>query len=162
MAPGKEEAVAAAVRQSPIREQLVAALDDWSWAVSTQMNPVQLKALVQTTKLADPDPWCQELRNPTLWKSTTALKKFAAGAIQNRLSPAKLSQVGLLLRDRRLDAASWLRSALVLHPHDFLLNLELGLWLIQQRHYQEASGFFALPPPSNPVAWPPNKTLPEH
>jgi len=102
--------VAARLASSPIKDQLVAALDHWAVIAPKGVSAEQLIALARE---AAPDPaWGDRLRQPKVWPDQEALVKLVAQAPADGLSPQLLHLVGLLLRN--VDSPlkeSWLRQA---------------------------------------------------
>src|SRR5262249_54383617 len=108
---GDPQDLAARIRSSPLREHLVAALDDWAWtAVDRKDKSLKLtQRLLEVARQADPSPWTDQLRDTRLWLDWAALTKLTAEAPVERLSPPMLTLVSQLLRSNDLDAAAWLR-----------------------------------------------------
>jgi tetratricopeptide (TPR) repeat protein len=142
--PGQEQQAAEQVRQSPIKEQLVASLDDWAFVAWRQQDKRLHQRLLQIARRADPDPWKDQVRSPGTWRNRAALKALAGQGLADRqllkrLSPQLLSLVGVLLRGA--DAEDWLRQAQLLHPGDFWLNFHLA-WVLIKDKPVEATGFY--------------------
>jgi tetratricopeptide (TPR) repeat protein/tRNA A-37 threonylcarbamoyl transferase component Bud32 len=145
IAPGHQKTVAALVRQSAIQEQLLAALDDWALAAHRRRPPDLCGRLLEVARLADPDPWRDQVRDPSLWQRRQALARLADTAqadhqLMARLSPQILRVVGSLLPQGRRE--KWMRLAQALHPADFWLNFELAQVLRQTKQPLEAAGFY--------------------
>ena len=93
-------AVAARLRSSPIKDQLVAALDDWAWIAFYLRNRDLAEQLLAVARQAAPDPaWGDRLRQLKVWRDQEALGKLVAEAPAAGLSPQLLGLVGYLLRD---------------------------------------------------------------
>jgi serine/threonine protein kinase/Flp pilus assembly protein TadD len=136
---GAVEVTAEQIRQSAIREQLVAALDDWALAATDLALQARLARLAC---LADPDPrWRDRIRDPIVWGKRAALEKLAAEAPLAELSPALLTLLATRLRKVGADVEPLLRTAQRLQPADFWLNFELGMALRDSKP-AEAAGFF--------------------
>jgi serine/threonine-protein kinase len=141
---GQEEQLAARIVRSPIKEQLLAALDAWaSTAWHSRQTELQDR-LLQIARHADPDPWKDQVRNPTLWRNQQALQTLAGKVRADkkslaRLSPQMLEIFGYLLQGKG-EAEAWLREAHTLHPADFWLNIRLSEVLCNTRPAQ-AEGF---------------------
>src|SRR5262249_29759868 len=89
----KEDAavVAARFRSSPINEQLVAALDDWSAVAFVLKNEPLVGQLLAVARQAAPDPaWGDRLRQPRIWRDQATLGKLLAKAPMAPLSPQLL------------------------------------------------------------------------
>jgi serine/threonine protein kinase/Flp pilus assembly protein TadD len=138
LAAGKE--TAERIRRSAIREQLVAALDDWGLATSDGFLRWQLE---QLARAADPDPrWRDRLPGLLVWDKRAALERLAAEAPADKLSPQFLTLLGVRLREAGADPERFLRRAQELHPSDFWLNYDLGMALLRKPQPAEALGFF--------------------
>jgi serine/threonine-protein kinase len=131
------------IRRSAIREQLVAALDDWALATS---NEVLRWRLIRLASSADPDPqWRDRLPGPLVWNKRAeraALEGLADEVPVAKLSPQFLTMLGVRLRRAGADPERFLRTAQGLHPADFWLNYDLGLALLRSARPAEAAGFF--------------------
>jgi len=152
------------MQQSPIREQLLAALDDWAFVVMSRKKGDSLAGkLLAVARNIDPHPWRDRVRDPAAWRSAVLLERIADDALANEellngSSPQILEYVGSLLHRsatlpytsklddksalaRRKKAEDWLRQAQMRHPADFWLNFQLGSFL-QSTNPREAAGFY--------------------
>jgi tetratricopeptide (TPR) repeat protein len=143
--PGREAALAELVRRSPIREQLLAGLDDWAHASWWLGQPERAGLLQRVARRADPDPWRDRVRDVTLWRNQPALRRLADQALADpqalaRLSPQLLDLLGIYLEagNARED---WFRRTQALHPRDFWLNYSLGLSLQTSGKTAQAEAF---------------------
>ncbi len=116
---GEVAAVAQRVRQSAVKDQLLAALDDWA-----EYTPdARLRAhLLAVARQADPDPWRDRFRDPQLLGDSLALQRLAADAPLEDLSPIMLEALMARLVRRNLDDFGLLQRAQTLHPGDYFLN----------------------------------------
>jgi tetratricopeptide (TPR) repeat protein len=121
-ASGDAKALAAEVAASPLRFVLVAALDDWA-LLTPRASPL-LPCLLETARLADPNPWRDQVRNLAVWGDTVRLQLLAREELLGRHSP----QIIILLAARLGpgQGADLLRRALLHHPSDFWLAFHLG------------------------------------
>jgi tetratricopeptide (TPR) repeat protein len=134
------------IRKSAIKEQLVAALDDWSDVAWRRYQKSLHARLLRVARLADPDPSRDQVRDPAAWTDPQCGKALAAKLLGNkialdRLSPQVLGLVGHFLFFLKGDPEGWLRQAQAQHPNDFWLNFELANVLGKSRP-GEAAGFF--------------------
>jgi serine/threonine-protein kinase len=125
------EEVAARVRDSAVRAQLVAALDDWAGAIKEKGPSERLPWLLAVSRRADPDDWRDRFRDPTAWDDRQALGRLAEELLRDEAklraqSPKLLEALGKSLRRTRADPLPVLKSAWRRHPTDFWLNLQLG------------------------------------
>ncbi len=135
-------AVAARIRSSPIKEQLVAALDDWALVSFELRNEHLAEQLLAVARQAAPDPaWADRLRQLEGWRDQKALGALVEQAPLTRLLPQTLALVGSLLPQQKSIQQSWLRRAQSHYPADFWLNLLLGNALYPADP-AEAAGFY--------------------
>jgi serine/threonine protein kinase/Flp pilus assembly protein TadD len=135
------EAIAARIRGSAIREQLLAALDDWSLVTADDRTRARLLLIARR---ADPDNgWRNRVRDPAVRADREALERLAAevrdasGAEQ---PPQLLLNLAALLEEVGGDAAPLLRAVQRRRPGDFWLNFALARVLRETRP-AEAAGF---------------------
>jgi serine/threonine-protein kinase len=131
------EAVAARLRASAVRAEVVAALDDWAGIMRDGPRRAWLLAVARA---ADPDPQRDRLRQPALWRDKAALARLA-GEARAELSPQLAVALGRALGGGG-DAVPLLREAQAHHPHDFWLNFKLGLALAEVKEWDEAIGYY--------------------
>jgi serine/threonine protein kinase/Flp pilus assembly protein TadD len=149
------------IRQSPIREQLVAALEDWALAAwnSNQLGAVPAQASTANQQLAgqllalarrsDPDGASSQVRDVELWRQPQELVKRAeelkhtgaAGKRPVRPSPQSYFLVGALLCQSGPAGEAWLREGQAAYPNDFWLNVQLGTCLWHKHLPQDGIGF---------------------
>src|SRR5260370_474424 len=146
MHPGRPKETARLIQQSAINEQLLAALDHWAYVAHIRQNPDLCSRLLQVARLADPDPWRDQVRDQTLWKNSEALGKLAdvlqteQGAYA-RQSPQWLYLLSFYVQEAKKEP--WLRKAQAIHPADFWLNFQLAFVLSKNKERgPEASGFY--------------------
>jgi serine/threonine-protein kinase len=141
LVPEDEEATAARIRGSAIREQLLAALDDWA-LVTTE--PAAQARLLRIARLADPDPGCRDrVRDPAVRSDRRALEQLAAELLETsgRDQPPQLFlTLAALLKEVKGDPEPLLRAAQRRRPADFWLNFALALVLSEDKP-QESVGF---------------------
>jgi tetratricopeptide (TPR) repeat protein len=138
------EVVAGRIRDSAVREQLVAALDYWA-AVTT--TPGRQAWLLEVARRADPDPWRDRFRDPRAWCRRAALEALVSELLNDRellarQKPELLAAFGHALREAKASPLPLLKAAQVRHPDDFWLNFELGVACGDARRWPEAAGYF--------------------
>jgi serine/threonine-protein kinase len=133
------ETVAARVRDSAVREEIVAGLDDWA---SMAPDPARRAWLLAVARAADPDPARDRLRRPELWQDSPTLSKVVGELRVDELSPQLLTALGRVLGQTGGDAAPLLRAAQACYAQDFWVNYELGWALRHSGRSDEALGFF--------------------
>jgi tetratricopeptide (TPR) repeat protein/serine/threonine protein kinase len=132
--------VAARIASSPIKDQLVAALDQWNNVPMS--GGARTRARVRAVlRLVTRDPaWGDRLRTPNFWLDQEALGKLIAQARIAELSPQLCINIGAWLQD--IDQKeSWLRRAQAEHPTDFWLSFALAELLNKKNNPVEAAGF---------------------
>src|SRR5262249_10133506 len=135
---GDAEQVAARLRASVLKAQLVAALDNW--AVVTE-SPARRGWLLGVARRADPGAWADRFRDPAAWGRRATLEGLAREADVERLSPALLATLRLALARSGAGAVPLLRAAQRRPPGDFWLNVLLGEALPRERR-EEAAGYY--------------------
>ena len=97
-----DRTAAALIRNSPIREPLLAALDDWA---IIEEDAAMRSRLLQVARWADPDPsWRDRVRDPAVWHDREALERLAAEAPETDAPPQLLTTLGVLLKQAGGDA----------------------------------------------------------
>ena len=127
------EAVASQMPAGPVREELVAALDDWMRIRRGmhEKDDSDWKRLLAAARAADPDPWRNRVREAWERGDRKALAELAGSAPLDRLHPCDV-----LLLEANLDtdrAVAVLREAQRRRPGDFWLNHALGMRLLAMR-----------------------------
>jgi serine/threonine protein kinase/Flp pilus assembly protein TadD len=147
------ESPAQRIRASPIRKELVAALEDW-YQVRMRLEKLPSNGnsqhtsfpgkaeILQIAELADPDPWRNRLRHAIQHADFAALRKLAKEMSVSLQSP----QTGLLLARALMvakqdvvceEAESILRELQRLSPGDFWINFELANSLPGEKREEE-------------------------
>jgi serine/threonine protein kinase len=126
-------AVATRLGSSRIKEQLVAALDDWAVVAFSIRQRGTAEQLLALARQVAPDPvWGDRLRQPKVWREPAALAKLVAEVPAAGLSLQLYGLVGWLLgQANRPLQESWLRRAQAEHPADCWLNFDLADALVK-------------------------------
>jgi tetratricopeptide (TPR) repeat protein len=125
MRHGQLDALAKQVKKSSLRFVLAAALDFWA---DVTTDPVLATRLLEVARQADPDPWRDQVRDVKIWNELPQLKQLATDVQPQQQTPQVLLLLAQRLR-RNQDqkaAANLLRTALIHHPADFWLNVNLS------------------------------------
>jgi serine/threonine-protein kinase len=131
--------VARRVAESPIKVQLLTALDDWA-ASDRERRPW----LMDCARRADPGEQRDRLRDPRAWQNRETLKQLAQGVKPAELPPPLIHALGSSLVLARLagSAVPLLAEAQRAHPSDFWLAFALGIALLETGQNAEATGLF--------------------
>jgi serine/threonine-protein kinase len=139
-------AVAARVRDSALRAEIVAALDDWAGITN---NQARREWLLSVACEADPDSKRVRLRQPQVWRDRGALTNLAQEATETlvqgeeaAVSSHLATALGRSLRQSGGDAVPLLAAAQARFPQDFWLNFELAWALYKAQRRDEAEGFY--------------------
>jgi serine/threonine-protein kinase len=132
------EAVAARVRESAVRAEIVAALDDWASITPDRGRRAWLLAVARK---ADPDPARDRLRQPELWEDGVRLTRLARELSVAEVSPQLAAALGRVALESGGDVVALLTTAQARFPHNFWLNFELGAALHKTRRLDEALGY---------------------
>jgi tetratricopeptide (TPR) repeat protein len=132
-------AVAARLRDSAVRQEVVAALDDWASITGNWSRRVWL---LRVARSVDRDPLRDRLRQPELWRDGPALARLAEEARAAGLSPQLAVALGRALSRSGGDAVALLAAVQARFPHDFWLNFALGDELGKAKRRDEAIGYY--------------------
>ncbi len=137
--------VAERIARTPIRKQLTAALDHWAF-VKYQLRSSDEVRLLAVVRLADEDPWRQQLRDSSVRKDSAKLRRLAEEKEVLMQPPANLVLLSLFLKRVQLagTAERLLRQAQAHHPTDFSINFMLGIHLAGEKssNKEEAIGYY--------------------
>jgi serine/threonine-protein kinase len=132
-------ALAARVRGSPARAQLVAALDDWASATGSADRRAWL---LEVARGAEPGDWSNRFRDPAVRGKRAALEQLAREADVAKLSPQLLAALGLALGRQGADPVPLLAAAQRRQAADFWLNFLLGHALQGAKRDEMALGYY--------------------
>jgi eukaryotic-like serine/threonine-protein kinase len=154
------ETAAMRVRESPLREQLLIALDYAAFTEQSRADKTEFSRLLAVGRTAAPSPWQDRFRDPATWQDLASLQRLVNDAQIAEFAPPSHQMVMLALRLRSLDAnpaaIKILREAQIREPSDFWVNLELGQALRHDEKIVEALQFYqaaAALQPRHFVAW---------
>ena len=124
---GSPDALAARIKDSPIREEVLLALDRWS----VMTGPAEAQRLRTIADGADDSAWRRQLRGAILLKDYDVVRRLADEAKVDELRPASIVILADALREAKAPerGIDLLREGRQLHPADFLLNYDLALTL---------------------------------
>lgn len=154
------ETAALRVRNSPLREQLLIALDHAAFTERFSAQDTEFGRLLAVGRAAAPNPWQDRFRNPATWRDLASLQRLVKDAASAEPAPPSHQIVMIGVRLRSLDANATtieiLREAQLREPSDFWVNLELGHALAHDERFAEALQFFqaaAALRPTHHVVW---------
>jgi tetratricopeptide (TPR) repeat protein len=114
---------------SPIRDALVAALDDWALEEPDAGRQMQL---IRAARAVDPNPWKKQFWEALVRRDVPALRALADRADVNQLAPAALTQLLWWVGVDTPEGEGLARRAQARHPGDFWLNLALATLFYRQ------------------------------
>jgi tetratricopeptide (TPR) repeat protein len=131
------------LRESPIRETLLEALDDWI-GVKPDATRAGLRAVADG---ADENAWRLTFRDAFAAKDMKRLKEMAAKPEALSQTPGVLVWLATALNDAGLstEAADLLQRAQHVYPGDFWINFKLGsmlMWNVRPPRNKEASLYY--------------------
>src|SRR5262249_12251128 len=136
------EEAARRIVASAIREQLLAALVDWS---NIKTDPADRKKLVALIRLADRNQWRQGLLDALDRNDRPSLSRLAQSAEALTQPPARLAAFGAILAKIDQPACvQFLRQAQQRYPDDFWINYYLAANLanLKPPRVEEAITFY--------------------
>jgi tetratricopeptide (TPR) repeat protein len=110
------------LKESPVKEELIAAVDDWAL---DEKNPHRKKRLDEIAALATGEDWRQELLLQP--NDPQALKRRAERLKQSGGSPAHMIRLARALDECRMDSLALLEAGSRLYPSDFSLHFERAM-----------------------------------
>jgi eukaryotic-like serine/threonine-protein kinase len=135
------EAVAARIRGSAVRDQIVAALDAWAGLTA---DTSRREWVLEVARCADSDPVRDQLRRPELWEDGAELTRLVQqlGTSEERVPTQLASALGRMARANGGDVVDMLNAAQARFPQDFWLNYEVGWALQVSKRSDEAIGYY--------------------
>jgi tetratricopeptide (TPR) repeat protein len=131
--PGRTAELGQRIRaeEPAVREAVLVALDDWTYAAHNAGMPSFVTALRELAAAADADEWRTRYRTASAAKDRATLRELAVQARKLSLPPSTLELLALSLTtaDERDEALALLRWARARHPTDFWIAMHLGMRL---------------------------------
>src|SRR5262249_14707250 len=150
IAPGTDPAQVAGritQRPAPVREALVAGLDNW-WLSALQGDPASGDWLAAVLRAAGAEGWRAPGRRAVARGDRRQLEELAGKEAASHQPPATLTALSRALHQlKAYDAViALLRPAQRRHPSDFWINLDLAYALVarQPPNYPEALRFYSI------------------
>ena len=148
------------VRASPLREQLLTALDHAAFTERLQADSTEFSRLLAVGRAAAPNPWQGRFRDPATWRNLSSLQRLVTDASNADPSPPshQMVMIGILLGslDEINTSVEVLHEAQLRDPSDFWINIELGKALKRVDQNTEALQFYRAAValrPEHYVAW---------
>ena len=150
LSAGDTTDLAGRVNASPVRPEVVAALDDWALY---ELDPSLKARLLEVARRADPGPWQDRLRDPRLWAPPGRQRHWWVGSVPVLIlaqlaivadattPPAAVSTLAELMDRHGLDPSPLLFASAARDPTRFEPAFALGRWF-QARDPARAIGFF--------------------
>jgi eukaryotic-like serine/threonine-protein kinase len=133
--------VAARIEASPVRQAIVAALDDWAICTADSLRRAWLLEVART---ADPDPWRDKVRDPQAWDDRAKLCRLAETAAVEKQSLQLLVALGERLQAGGGDASAvnFLLRVQKAHLTDFYANFMLANALAKTNRNEDSVGYY--------------------
>ncbi len=154
------ETAAARVRESPLRESILAALDHAAFTERFSTDHTELTRLLAVGRASAPNSWQDRFRNPYTWQELASLQELVKDAPNAEPAPPshQIVMIGILLSGLEDYATTIeiLRAAQLRDPADFWVNLELGHTLRRAGKPAEAVQFLRVATAQKPahfVGW---------
>jgi tetratricopeptide (TPR) repeat protein len=122
---GDPTAIAARIRASAVKPELLAGLDDWA---AFEPTPAVRDRVLAVARQADPGPWQDRFRNATKWPDKATVALLAKEADPAALSPGTVTALAELMWRHDLDPTRVLLAAEAAHSGDFLIPFSLGTY----------------------------------
>jgi serine/threonine-protein kinase len=130
---------------SPIKEQLVASLDDWAFSAFSLNEDTLAEQILAVARSAAPDSgWGDRFRQIDSWRDRNKLAELERSGPPDHLSPQMDCLVAELLPATNIKTEDWLRKARSKYPGDFWLNFELANTLLKASKHEEAAGYYRI------------------
>jgi serine/threonine-protein kinase len=137
---GNDSAAAAArVRESVVREALLAGLTDWAVCA---VAPDRQDWLLAVARQADPGTWSDRLRDPAAWRDGVALATLAREAPVAEQATPLLLALAERLQAAGGDATGFLRQVCRERPADFWAHFVLGKIIREEGKPKEAATYY--------------------
>jgi serine/threonine-protein kinase len=131
--------VAQRIKVSPIRNEVIAALDDWAVCATSL---AQLERIYDVARCADPDSrWRDKVRDASIINNKRALFDLAKAAPIAEQSVSILATLGQQIDRAKGDPVPFCRRVQFQYPSDFWANFLLAN-VLQERNDQESIDYY--------------------
>jgi serine/threonine-protein kinase len=150
---GDLDELAQTIKASAVRDDLVAALDDWARA---ETDPQKKQRLLGLANRADEsDPWRQAVRLAVARRDGKRLRQLVRATGEGRPVPGVVLLLADIVEQESEEPTALLRRMQLERPRDFWVSFDLGNRLQEHKKYQDAAECFlvavALRPDSAPA-----------
>jgi tetratricopeptide (TPR) repeat protein len=133
--------VAERIKASPIRNELIAALDVWATCIGTVP---QLEKIYDVAQRADPDPlWRDKVRDASIINNAQALTDLAVAAPIAQQSASILVALGHRIELGKGNPVPFCRRVQLHYPNDFWANFQLASVLQMRRDPESITYYLA-------------------
>ncbi len=137
---GNPAELAETIRKSAVRENIVAALDDWAWTQTDRQRALRLLELAN--RADEPDPWRQGVRQALARRDRKRMRQLLGETRQGKPTPGVVFLLALALGSKNGEATVLLRQMQRQQPRDFWVNFFLGYRLHEEKKDREAAECF--------------------
>jgi serine/threonine-protein kinase len=148
------------VRESPLKEQLLTALDNAAFIELRSNDERELDRLLAVGRMVAQDQWQARFRDPAVWRDLESVRALVDDAANAEPAPPshQMILIGLLLGEMNAneETIKVLREAQLRDPSDFSVNLWLAIELRHDGSQAEALQFFwtaAALNPTHAITW---------
>jgi eukaryotic-like serine/threonine-protein kinase len=123
------------IRASSLRQDMVAALDDWA---VLETDSVLRDRILAVARAADPGPWLDRFRDSSIRLDKERFAALVESAAPQTLSPGTAIALAELMDQRGLNSTALLQKAAFAHPNDCLIPFLLGQYAAHANKYADA------------------------
>jgi tetratricopeptide (TPR) repeat protein len=134
---GDLDRLAQTIRASAVREDIIAALDDWARAEGPTGTGQRLLGLAN--RADEPDPWRQAVRQAIAQWDEKRLRQLVRRTGQGKPTPALVLSLAAAFSKKSEEPTGLLRRMQLERPRDFWVSFDLGYRLSGQKKAQEAA-----------------------
>jgi serine/threonine-protein kinase len=133
------QALGERIRASGLKQEMVAALDDWA---VLEPDPAVRNNILAVARTADPGAWVDDFRDPSVRVDDSRFATVVETADPHALSPGTITALAELMERRHLDPVRLLQKAAFAHPRDFLIPFFLGQHAAQANQHSDAVAYY--------------------
>jgi tetratricopeptide (TPR) repeat protein len=133
---GDPDSLAETIRTSAVRDNIVAALDDWA---RVEINPRRERLLRLANAADTPDPWRRAVRLALIHRDGKRLAQLPGQTDTGQPTPGVVLLLARAFPRQSAVATRLLRRMQLQQPRAFWVNFALGTRLTEQKKHQEAA-----------------------